>query len=597
MAKSKKKMKKPKPGVQLPPALQLSEHEKANLYSAALRCEGVLDNMLARLTASELEAEEEKFRLLFAASRSLWKSDSITPFDKGYQKRLRSQVRSMAKSEGLDGPLADAAEELAGPDGCIAQAFETDPEEFDKSYINGLMKRYVEYYHAVLPLHDYLTRVLSEGCMPESAHALLEELGKRVRQTEGLGDQTVRAIGERWKEHNARLKTYRGKQMIGLKTGLPVFDRNTLGVRGLFFIAARPGAGKTTFTLQVCIGVCRHHAENDAVVIVVSLDMDAHDLMDRIHCNLGGVDWQVLKFGSKEEDREPGKMFSKAAAEQLAEAEQRLKDEQVGARLMILDRTDLGDNITAARLAAVVKEAKKKTGAKRAVLVVDYLQLVPVPEEEAGSDLAADKARVRLVQQVIEGSRTADNPAGDAALVISEARKPPNAKEKWGSSRSELMGSARLAYAADAVLLYHEMSDKQVMEHYGLGKDDVAAKRKALADKGVVPLVLNLEKGRDGMRRGYWTAEFDYRRSVFVEKEPGAKAVKSLPAGSGDPAPGKGPAGTDTKLPPAENAAPFATLKKGGNGKKKSASGNGKQQGKSTAKAGLPGKGGKAGAA
>lgn len=140
MAKSKKK---PKPGVQLPPAMQLSEHEKANLYSAALRCEGVLDNMLARLTTSELEAEEEKFRLLFAASRSLWKSDGVSPFDKGYQKRLKSQVRSMAKSEGLDGPLADAAEELAGPDGLISQSFDTYNYEFGSSYINLLMKRYI----------------------------------------------------------------------------------------------------------------------------------------------------------------------------------------------------------------------------------------------------------------------------------------------------------------------------------------------------------------------------------------------------------------------------------------------------------------------
>ena len=51
---------------------------------------------------------------------------------------------------------------------------------------------------------------------------------------------------------------------------------------GVAVLQAPPGAGKTTLVLQVCIGVCRHHAENDAVVVVVSLDMSAHDLLDRL---------------------------------------------------------------------------------------------------------------------------------------------------------------------------------------------------------------------------------------------------------------------------------------------------------------------------
>jgi hypothetical protein len=39
-----------------------------------------------------------------------------------------------------------------------------------------------------------------------------------------------------------------------------------------------------------------------------------------------------------------------------------------------------------------------------------------------------------MVQQPIETSRTAEDPLGDTAIAISEARKPPNAKQTWGDA-------------------------------------------------------------------------------------------------------------------------------------------------------------------
>jgi hypothetical protein len=45
----------------------------------------------------------------------------------------------------------------------------------------------------------------------------------------------------------------------------------------------------------------------------------------------------------------------------------------------------------------------------------------------------------------------------DAALVISETRKPPNSKEPGGTLPDDLMGSARLKYAADFILMIRKM--------------------------------------------------------------------------------------------------------------------------------------------
>src|SRR5262249_43997524 len=155
--------------------------------------------------------------------------------------------------------------------------------------------------------------------------------------------------------------------------------------------------------------------------------------------------------------------------------------------------------------------------------VIDYLQLLPVPDDvAAGGDLAADKYRVRMVQQAIENSRTAADPLGDTAIAISEARKPTNPKHVWGEAMSEGMGSARIGNAPDAVLLYREMSTKESEQHYGdSGTDAANHRREALKAQGIAPVTLILEKGRDGMTRGRWCMEFLFEKSTFVELKPG----------------------------------------------------------------------------
>lgn len=147
-----------------------------------------------------------------------------------------------------------------------------------------------------------------------------------------------------------------------------------------------------------------------------------------------------------------------------------------------------------------------------------------LPEEVANrGDTSADKFRVRLRQQVIENSKTTKDPLGDAVLAISEARKPSTSKDPWGQSLSELMGSARVGYAPTAVLLYRPMNDHELQDYY----DTVVTKeyskkfRKNLAEIGIAPLMLILEKGRDGMIRGEWGVEFHFKKTQFRELEKG----------------------------------------------------------------------------
>ena len=244
-------------------------------------------------------------------------------------------------------------------------------------------------------------------------------------------------------------------------------------------------------------------------------------------------------------------------------------------RLVILDRSILGDDITAQRLTAMIEATKAKVNAKRTLLIVNYLQLLPVPDDVANrGDLSADKFRVRMLQDVTKGTRTTENPLGDAVLAISEARKPSTSKDPWGQSLSELMGTARVGYAPTAVLLYRPMSWKELAKYYDLPISSVEQgeqHRQKLIDAGIAPLMLILEKGRDGMTRGHWGIEFEFRTTKFRElKEHGgtksSKYGKDLPphlqvlapSEAGQTAKG---AATSLALPPAGFGQPKGTKK------------------------------------
>jgi hypothetical protein len=78
------------------------------------------------------------------------------------------------------------------------------------------------------------------------------------------------------------------------------------------------------------------------------------------------------------------------------------------------------------------------------------------------------------------------------------------------------MGSARLGYAADAVLLMRPMEPAEMTDHYRQVVDEEQFKADLAAD-GVSPMIITLAKGRDGMVRGSWPAEFHFNESRISE--------------------------------------------------------------------------------
>jgi hypothetical protein len=209
-----------------------------------------------------------------------------------------------------------------------------------------------------------------------------------------------------------------------------------------------------------------------------------------------------------------------------------------GHRIRIHDRQSFGDRVSAASILREMNALKTKCGASRAIVVIDYLQVIPIPDNvRRHSELDADKFQLRVAQDVLAGIKQNESALlGDAVIAISETRKPATGRRHWGEDLADLMGSARLGYGADAVLLYRriEESGDELARVYEDAGRFTAPTAEQLENEGIAPIMLSLAKGRDGMRLGEWPIEYHFQRSIFreIERGPG----RQLPAGRREPA-------------------------------------------------------------
>jgi len=509
MPKYKKQWKDPDPRRPL-----MERQRKELMLVVLLRNQQVMEAFHAELQSAMFDDFDRAYASIWAMAQKL------------YQRTGQLPDESMLLAE-IEVGISTVPEWLNSEDVRIIEDFvdfayddQRRPRALNSPYYTEWGMRTVKEY-----MHERIAAKIQRLTMerttvPADLQTTIDALKADCDRIAAISVSRFATFGEEWDEHEQQLAQLRGRDLVGLRTGMAELDRRTLGLRGVFLLAAMPGVGKTTYSVvEIGLGVCRHFLDNDAVVLVLSLEMPRQEIYTRLRCSLGGMDWSTLVFGSAPELRQAEAMFSAADQERLEQAQQRREEYQLGQRLVVVDHTQLGENITAARIAVLAQDLKTRAGASRAIIIVDYLQLLPVPEETADrGDLEQDRYRIRLLQDVNAKSRTASNPTGDTVLAISEARKPSSSKEDWGQSLSELMGSARLGYAADGVLLYRTMGLKEMEKYYGTKTKEAAHNKQArLVEQGISPAMLTLEKGRDGMTRGGWGVEFHFRQSRFVE--------------------------------------------------------------------------------
>ncbi|MEH7249201.1 DnaB-like helicase C-terminal domain-containing protein [Neobacillus niacini] len=145
-----------------------------------------------------------------------------------------------------------------------------------------------------------------------------------------------------------------------IKTGFQEFDKWAQGLwRGWLFVSAgRPSVGKTAIALQRVYGVAK---QNLGVVLVWSQEMGRNSLKDRMMSAQTGIAFQKIKMKN------------------LNEKEQKLLDfayeEYENLPVYMQDSS----GVTIDEIKATAKQFKKKYG-KIAMIVVDYLQIMSIPQ-------------------------------------------------------------------------------------------------------------------------------------------------------------------------------------------------------------------------
>lgn len=488
--------------------------EVDHLCGAALHHPSVFEAVTTHLTGQLVKASYavgEKSALVLAAMRRV--APAGGPGSAAFWARVTNATKELLHDQEADD---EERETLLG-------WLDDVKAEGKDHYSEAAAREQLPRYWTTLQLQVLRSEFTTSESIPSAAElAAIAERAASVSSpvmTSRLSDLRV-AFDERMQKHW-------GRQILGLRSGIAELDGRTDGLRGLTLFGAKPGSGKTTKSIEIALGIARHVEENDAAVVLVSADMPRETLYARMLCNLGGIEYARLAKGSPPgEKRKKGwKHHSSADAQKILAARSAL--DKLQARLFIYG-SDNGQPITAASLKGYVAEAKRVTKLSRAFLVVDYLQLLAVPE--GMDELAADRHRVAELQRVIDASRKQGDDAA-AVLAISEMRKPVGERKgaDWGTGIEDLMGTARLGYAADAALLCRAMTPGEMAAYYADFGDKKAKELEEhaektgakLAEQGITPVTFALAKGRDGMRRGKWGEEFQYNLSRFKQLKPG----------------------------------------------------------------------------
>ena len=145
--------------------------------------------------------------------------------------------------------------------------------------------------------------------------------------------------------------------ITGLPTGWIDYDTITMGYRpdSLNVVAARPGGGKSSFAVGAAAKVAVEHGRP---VLFFSLEMTAHDLMQRVVSVLGGIDGTTLQRGDLTDTH--WKTITHVAGE-------------IASAPLFIDDTPV---LTMMELRAKARRAKSTTAGDLGLIIVDYLQLM-----------------------------------------------------------------------------------------------------------------------------------------------------------------------------------------------------------------------------
>lgn len=228
----------------------------------------------------------------------------------------------------------------------------------------------------------------------------------------------------------------KGNNLRGIATGFSSLDNKLAGLQdsNLIILAARPGIGKTTFSLNIALNTA---IKEKNPVGFFSLEMSKEELVDRLLVGVADIDAWRLKTGRLSD--EDYKRLHDAMAE-LSDA------------LIFIDDTpglSILEMRTKARKLKIEKDIK--------LLVVDYLQLA-----NAGRYF---ESRVNEVSAVSQGLKNLARELKIPVLAISQLSRAVEQRGVKKPQLSDLRESGSIEQDADVVIfLYQEEETEDLLD-------------------------------------------------------------------------------------------------------------------------------------
>lgn len=229
----------------------------------------------------------------------------------------------------------------------------------------------------------------------------------------------------------------------GVKTGIADLDHKLTALRpgGLYVLAARPGAGKTSFALTIVSHIAGHITDPNGVLFF-SLEVDRIDLVKKLLSARARLDFRSIETGLLEPHQQ----------ELLIQASQELKTWK-------LDLMDVSD-LTVNAMRSIVRRRMLESNGQLKLVVLDYLQL-----------LNGSRADMTEYEKVSEISRVLKVLARDLRIPVVALSQMSRDSEKGASTGpreprlSDLRGSGTIEQDADAVIFIHRAGGEDADRH------------------------------------------------------------------------------------------------------------------------------------
>ena len=306
---------------------------------------------------------------------------------------------------------------------------------------------------------------MSNGLVPASQS---ESLAVIVQQptAEGALPQPTRAapVRDLALELLDRMNGRHGQsdsEVSGLSTGFSDLDYLTTGMYpgDLIIISGRPSMGKSALSMNIAQHVAK---DGQSQVVVFSMEMDRHQLVERMMSALAKVDLQGVRSG---------KLWD---SDWL----------RISAAIEILDNLNLTIDDTPAltiRELALRARSYAEGTARVGLVVVDYIQLMACDRRDSA------ESRANQISEISRGLKALARELCCPVIALSQLTRAVEARNDKRPMMSDLRDSGAIEEDADVILFLHR-NDYYARGHKRSGVADLTVSKQRNGPTGALQL-------------------------------------------------------------------------------------------------------------